>query len=108
MKDNYTFTVIDFSVKSKSKSELYNFLSREGDIYLSPKQDAANKYLRDLMMEKKLYVKCRDVLVIKVPQYGGLKVKDLIRFAGSKLDIHTFLPEYSYHKKNIIENGSAI
>ena len=37
--------------------------------------------------------------MIKVPQYGGLKVKDLIRFARSKLDIHKFLPEYSYHKE---------
>ena len=57
------------------------------------------KYLRDLLMGKKLHVKCSEVTVIKVPQYNGLKVRDLIRFAESKFSIDKFLPEYSYHKE---------
>ena len=90
MEDNYSFTENDIYVKCKSKSKLYSLLSREGDIYLPLKQDATNKYLRDLTMGKKLHVKCRNVFVIKATQYRSLKVKDLIRFTGSKLDIKVF------------------
>ena len=50
-------------------------------------------------MGKKLHLKCSEVNVIKVPQYKGLKVRDLIRFTESKLDIDKYLPEYSYHKE---------
>ena len=45
MEDNYTFTLKDISFKCKSKSELYNLLSREEDIYLLPKQDPTTKCL---------------------------------------------------------------
>ena len=51
------FTVNDLAVKSKSKIELYNVLTREGDIYLPPKQDVTQKYLRDVLLSNKLYVK---------------------------------------------------
>ena len=99
MENNYIFTINELSAKWKSKTEVYNLLSREGDIYLPPKQDAISKYLRDLMMGKKLHLKCSEVNVIKVPQYKDFKVRDLIRFAESKLDIDKYLPEYSYHKE---------
>ena len=50
-------------------------------------------------MGKKLYVKCKQVLAIKVPQYCGLNVRGLIWFVYSKLDIFKFLPEYTYNKQ---------
>ena len=40
MEESDIFTVNDLSVKWKSKSELYNVLIREGNIYLPSKQDA--------------------------------------------------------------------
>ena len=75
---------------------------------MPPKQDSASKYLSDLMMGKKLLVNYLEVLVIKVPQYGDLKVKDLIRFAGSKK-----LTYISFYLNILIinsqtENGSVI
>ena len=51
------FTVNDLSVKFKSKLELINVLSREGNIYLPPKRDVTQKYLRSLLHGEKLYVK---------------------------------------------------
>ena len=36
MENNEIFTVNELSAKWKSKTEVYNLLSREGDIYLCP------------------------------------------------------------------------
>ena len=57
MEMNNTLTVNDISAKFKSKIELYNLLTREGDIYLPPKQDSTQKFLKDIMLGNKLYVK---------------------------------------------------
>ena len=50
-------TVSDLAAKFKSKAELYNFLTREGEIYLPPKQDSTQKFLREVMSGRKLYIK---------------------------------------------------
>ena len=39
------------------------------------------------------------VKVIKIPQYEGLKVKDVLKFAASKIDIEAYLPSYDYPKE---------
>ena len=78
---------------------MYNLLAREGKIYLPPKQDANQNYLRDIMQGNKFYLRCDQVTVIKVPQYKGLRVIDIIQFASSQLDINKFLPKYSYQKE---------
>ena len=87
------------SAKFKSKSELYNVLTREGNIYLPPKQDSTQKFLRSIMLGNKLYIKCDDVAVIKVPQYKGLFVKDLLKFASTKVNIKRCIPDYEYSKE---------
>ena len=74
-------TVNYLSSKFKSKINQYNLLIRECEIYLQPKQDSTQKFLKDIMHGKKLYLKCNKINVIKVPQYKGLRVKDLIKFA---------------------------
>ena len=50
-------TVSDLAAKFKSKAELYNILTREGEIYLPPKQDSTQKFLREVMRGRKLYIK---------------------------------------------------
>ena len=55
MERNENFTVSDIAVKCKSKTELYNLLAREGKIYLPPKQDATQSYLRDIMLGEKFF-----------------------------------------------------
>ena len=92
-------TVNDLAVKCKSKTELYNVLMREGNVYLPPKQDATQKYLRELLLGKKSYVKWNEAIVIQVPQYKGFRVKDLLNFAESEFEIHDFLPKYDYNKE---------
>ena len=98
MENINNLTVNDLSVKFKSKIELYNLLTREGDIYLPPNQDSTQKFLREIMLGDKLYIKCSDVNVVKVPQYKGLHVKDLLNFAASKINIKKYLPDYEYMK----------
>ena len=99
MEMNNQLTVNEISAKFKSKSELYNVLTREGSIYLPPKQDSTQKFLRSIIMGNKLYVKCEDVIVIKVPQYNGLHVKDILKFASTKVNIKKYLPDYDYFKE---------
>ena len=67
MEQDQVMTVADLSAKFKSKIELYNVLVREGNIYLPPKKDVTQKFLREIMMGKKLYVEWSNVKVIKVP-----------------------------------------
>ena len=40
MESTNALTVNDIAAKWKSKTELYNLLIREGNVYLPPKQDA--------------------------------------------------------------------
>ena len=46
------------------------------------------------MMGKKKYVSWENVKVIKVPQYKGLTVRDILNFANRNIHIERFLPEY--------------
>ena len=50
-------TVADLPEKFKSKVELDSVLTREGNIYLPPKQDATQKFLKEILLGNKLYVK---------------------------------------------------
>ena len=77
----HSMTLNDLSSKFKSKIEMYNLLTWESYIYLPQKQDSTQKFLRDEMLGNKLYVKCSSVNAIKVPQYWGLYVRDLLKFA---------------------------
>ena len=93
-----SFTILDLSSKWRSKTELYNMLTREGKVYLPPKQDATQSFLREIMMGKKKYVSRENVKVIKLPQYKGLAVRDILNFANRNIHIERFLPEYDYLK----------
>ena len=100
MDSNENFTVANLAVKCRSKSELYNLLTREEKIYLSPsKQDATQSYLRDILRGDILHLKWSQITVIKVSQYKGLRVKDIIKFASTQLYIFKFLSKCSYNKE---------
>ena len=91
--------VNDLAAKFKSKTKLHNVLTREGDIYLPPKPDSTQKFLREVMNGSKLYIKCSNVAVIKVSYYKELHVLDLLSFASSKVNIKDYLPDYQYKKE---------
>ena len=67
-------TVNNLDAKFKSKSELYNLLTREGECYISQKQYSTQKYLRVVLLGKKLYVKWINISVTKVPNYKSFKL----------------------------------
>ena len=48
---------------------------------------------------KKLYVKWENISVTKVPNYKGLQVSEIVRFAASNFRINDYLPEYQYDKE---------
>ena len=78
-------------------------LTRDGKLYLPPAKDCTQKSLRRLMKGDKLYVSCADIQVIQVPQYKGLKVSDILKFAATKININKYLPEYDYLKESYRE-----
>ena len=57
------------------------------------------------MNGSKLYIKYSNVVFIKVPHYKGPHVRDLLRFASSKVNIKNYLPDYQYKKKSQTESG---
>ena len=102
MDSSSVFTVNDLAPNFKAKSELINVLSREEkNIYLPPKRDVTQKYLRKLLHREKLYIKWSEVIYINVPRYDGLRIKDILSFARSRFEIHKFLPDYEYNKCQI-------
>ena len=98
MEVDNSFTIKVLSSKCKSKTELYNMLVRDGQLYL-PKARGQSKILRDVMMGKKSYIKCDDVKVTKVPQYKGLTVKNILKFARDQMNIDKYIPEFDYPKE---------
>ena len=69
------FTINDIATKCRSKKEMYNVLTREGQLYLPPEKDATQKFQRSLMQGDKMWIIWDKVKVIKIPQYEGLKSK---------------------------------
>ena len=51
------------------------------------------------MHRSKQHIKLHKVKVIQVPQYEGLFVKDILKFAKTKVDIDEYLPEFGYNKE---------
>ena len=67
-------------------------------IYLPLKQEATQKYLRSIMNGTKNYLKWINIMVIKVPHYKGLTVRDIIKFAETQAYIQTYLSDFEYDK----------
>ena len=98
MEQQFDFTVSDLAYKWRSKTELYNVLTREGKLYLPPMKDWTQKFIRSLMRGEKEYVRCSAVNIINVPHYKGLKMRDIVDFARTKVNIASYLPDYDYVK----------
>ena len=99
MEDNDEFTMNDLASKWRSKTKLYNILSRDGQLYLPPLQDATQKILRSLMLVHKKCLKCSGVKVVKISQYEELRVKNILKFAENLVDIDSYTPKYDYPKE---------
>ena len=93
-------SVNEVALKSKSKKEVYDLLTTKGDVYLPPLRDTHYKFISKIMWGDKLYLKCPEVKVCKVPHFKTLNVAELMEFAKENSNIDEFLPEYNYQKKN--------
>ena len=99
------YTVLELASKCRSKTEFYNTISRDANIYLSSSQNANHKYLRSIITGRKNYIPWDRVNVIKVSQYDNLTLKQILAFAKQHAQIQTYLPEY---QNNIISNREWI
>ena len=70
----------------------------EMEEYLPPTQETTQKYLRAMMNRFKNYLNWKIVIVIKVSHYKRLTVKDIIEFAETQVDVHSYLPDFEYDK----------
>ena len=52
------------------------------------------------MLGEKKYLKWENTKVTKVPQYKGLRVKEILSFVQGISDIDEYLPEYDYSKEH--------
>ena len=72
MEQQYDFTSSDLPSKLRSKCELYNLLTREGQLYIPPSKDCNQKFLRRILKGEKQYVSWKDVEVTKVSDSSNL------------------------------------
>ena len=98
MESSASMTIQVVGIKAKSKKEIYTVLTVEGGLYLPPLADANQKYLKAILLGEKKYLLCKDIFVTKVPYIENLRVKDIVWFAASHVDIKSCMPEYEYNK----------
>ena len=91
-------TVSELGIKCRSKKEVYNLLWNEGAVYLPPIKDANHKFISQIMVGEKKYLKWSSVKVCTIPHYGKLRISDLIKFTRTQIDIDSYLPDYEYTK----------
>ena len=79
----------DLTSKLKSEIELKTCLPGK-EIFIFPKAGFNTKIFKRYCARKKAYIKCEDISVVKVPQYKGLRVNDLLKFTGTKINIDQY------------------
>ena len=70
-----------------------------GQHLFPPKQDSTQKFLRSKLLGTKLCVKWDDVTVIKVTQFKGLFVREILKFTATKINTKRYVPDYLYSKE---------
>ena len=98
MEKSTPLTIQQIGIRAKSKKEVYTVLTVEGGLYLPPLADANQKYLKAILLGKKKYLLCKEIIVAKVPHIESLRVKDIVWFAADNIDIKSYMPEYEYNK----------
>ena len=79
--------VSELGIKAKSKKEVYNLLCNVGDVYFPPIEDAHYKFISQILVSGKLYLKCFQIKVCSVSQLIGLRVEVLLKFQKKKLTL---------------------
>ena len=85
MESDAEVQVSEFGIKAKSKKEVYNLLCNVGDVYFPPIEDAHYKFISQILVSGKLYIKCFQIKVCSVIQLKGLRVEVLLKFQKKTL-----------------------
>ena len=99
MEAGQKLSVLEVGARWQSKKELYTILTTTGNLNLPPLSFVNQKYLRGIWTGNKLFAKCSEVKVVKVPHIKGLDVASILEFACNITDIKRYLPEYDYQKE---------
>ena len=90
--------ISELGLKSKSKKEVYDLLCNEGSIYLPPIEDAHHKFISQILVGDKKYLKCSHVKVCRVPHLKGSIVEGLLLLGQQRVNLNNYLSDYEYHK----------
>ena len=74
---------------------------KRGKYWFASKKKITQKYLRMLLHGDRLYIKWYGVIVINVPRYEGLTVKDLIKFIKLNLNFINFFQNMNIKKSKL-------
>ena len=73
-------------------------LTAEDGLYLPPVLDSNKSYLKGIINGTKKFLYCKDVSVIKLPQFKSWSIKEVLNYAINNLNIKEYLPDYSFDK----------
>ena len=91
-------SISEVALKTKSKKEVYDLITTEGEVYLPPLGDTHYKFISQIIWGEKLYLKCGEGKVCKVPHLKTLSVGSMLEFARNNTNIDEFLPDFNYQK----------
>ena len=98
MEDFSIMPISEVALKTRSKKEIYDLITTEGEVYLPPMGDTHYKFISQIIWGEKLYLKCGEVKVCKVPHLKTLSVGSMLEFARNNTNIDEFLPYFNYQK----------
>jgi hypothetical protein len=82
----------EFAAKYSSKAEVYRFLATEVGAYLPAYQVCTVFHVRDLAAGKRRLILAKEVKHINVPQFEGLSVEEMLKFAAAYPEVVRTLP----------------
>ena len=91
-------SISEVALKTKSKKEVYDLITTEGEVYLPPLGDTHYKFISQIIWGEKLYLKCGEVKECKVPHLKTLSVGSMLEFARNNSNIDEFLPDFNHQK----------
>ena len=75
--------VAAFGSKFQSKSEIYRFLTHDCGSYLPKYESISIYHMADLAAGRRKRIKERDVKVITIPHFEGLKIERMLEYAAN-------------------------
>mmetsp|Transcript_17920 Transcript_17920/g.12904 ORF Transcript_17920/g.12904 Transcript_17920/m.12904 type:complete len:122 (-) Transcript_17920:368-733(-) len=82
----------------RSKRDLYEILSKEGQLYLPPFDDCPIEFLRDLLSGAKKALFNKEVRLVVVPKLECFTLKSLQKQAAVDADLSPYLPPMREHR----------